>query len=149
MIKKISAIILATFYLLINMGLPISINHCHGTEEMSLSLISETSCSCMTHIDSCCNISDESDHVPSQFIKDKMGCCSHEFKVIFWDSDQQIIFSSKAEFEIKEIILLGLNSIDQIFALEGSIKLNDQFIESPPLVPIPIVVLTQQYIFYG
>jgi len=51
--------------------------------------------------------------------------------------------------QIIEINLFGLNSSNQTSEIAESSKLNDKFLESPPLFPIPIEVLNQEYIFYG
>ncbi len=110
------ALFLSAIYLAITVGIPISIHHCHGQNEISVSIIDEAQCSCSTDVmdKTCCSIETEVLN-PCHQNHHESGCCTHEVKVVLWDYDQQL--TQKEEFKL-QIIELDLFDSQLLFESE-------------------------------
>jgi hypothetical protein len=151
MIKKVLAIILSFLYLVISIGFPISIHHCHGQNEISIAFADEAKCSCadlQNETESCCSI-DLIDLQPCQTDLHLTDCCTHETKVVHFDLKQQLVKKQNNEIQVVEIDLFNSALLLDIVIEEETNKLKADFLSDPPPKPIPLQVLNQEFIFYG
>lgn len=125
-IKKLAALFFALFYLLISVGFNVSVHHCSGMGETTVSIGEAKSC--------CCD-EQEADN----------KCCSNVEKLIVWDSDHQltssISFEMHASFSIKSPF---------VFSLEEPIleELSSFILDFPPPKLQKIFLLIQRFTFY-
>lgn len=127
MFKKITAIFVATFYMLISVGFSVSIHHCDGMNETNISLVEETSC--------CCSIeSSESD------------CCSNEEKTVQWEDDQQIY--SSLQIDLKSLSMVLVKQQTDICHSDSQ-EIIYEHIDIPPPREQKSYLLFQQFTFYG
>jgi len=151
MLKKILAITVSFIYLAITIGFPISIHHCHGQNEISIAISDEADCECAleTHeLETCCNIElEEFQHCQTDH--HKSGCCTHETKIIHWDSKQQLAQNQEFKVQIVEIELYQSKLLFDSESEEVIDYSKRVFLSDPPPKTIPLQILNQEFIFYG
>ena len=127
MIKKVAALFFALFYLLISVGFTVSVHHCSGMGETTLSLGEAKPC--------CCG-EQEADN----------KCCSNVDKLIVWEADHQL--SSTFNFEMNVSFEV---TTPQVFSFEESVleKVSNVFLDLPPPKLQKIFLLIQRFTFYG
>lgn len=127
MMKKTTAIFLATFYFLITIGVVINVHYCHGFVS-EVSLFDEATCGC-----------------------DDTGkaCCHNETIVLIDQNDQKLVSTQVFNFNVDKIIveLESIQDNEHILPLilENKIEVQN---ESPPNAP-PLWLLNCSFTFYG
>lgn len=125
MIKKITAVFMSAFYLLISIGFSVSVHHCSGTNKVIVEVLEKNTC--------CCKM-------------ESSDCCSSEEKVVQWDDDQQLISSFSFQYQIEAIFL---ESNIAIIEEAESDKTNESLIDDPPPNLQKAFILFHQMTFYG
>lgn len=141
------AIFLSAFYLLVIIGVPISIHQCDSQGISTVSIGLEEFCSCSTiETTSCCS---ESNSNECKIKTEKTSCCSNESKAIQWYSDHQIYIPQSVDNEAKELVLISSLSCNEEL-LNESAEVNTHYsFESPPSKIISIYLLKNEWIYYG
>jgi len=127
MIKKFAALFFALFYLLISVGFTVSVHHCSGMGETTLSIGEAKTC--------CCG-EEEADN----------NCCSNVDKLVVWESDHQISSSFSFEMNVSFEVTTPL-----VFSFEEPIleDITPIFLDIPPPRLQKIFLLIQRFTFYG
>ncbi len=125
MIKKITAVFMSAFYLLISIGFSVSVHHCSGTNKVIVEVLEKNTC--------CCKM-------------ESSDCCSSEEKVVQWDDDQQLISSFLFQYQLEAS---SFESCIVIIEETDSDKTIDLFIEDPPPNLQKAFILFHQMTFYG
>lgn len=152
MINRILALVLGGYYLLITIGIPISIHHCHGHNSFDISWETAAECSChITDSEPACCQHNESESVQMVCNTDKTmapECCSNETETILWLYEGQWVASPPEFIKAAEISLLY--SVVQPVELTSKSEqiLPDYYLIIPPLLASR-QVSQHQFVFYG
>lgn len=151
--KQVFGVFLSLIYLLLIVGVPISVHHCNGAQATNISLWSLAACSCSVEPDkdnTCCAIADEAADSMSASCgasEFEESCCSNQKEIISWNPDQQMISFFYMVFSEMETELFI--SSDKILDIHNVlIEKPDGFGLSPPFKPSKII-LQHQFIFYA
>ena len=152
--KQVFGIFLSLIYLLLIVGVPISVHHCNSGGDTNISLWNSAACSCSVELEkdnACCAVAVEAvaDHVSTScgLGEFEESCCSNEKEIISWNPDQQMISFFYMVFSEMETELFI--SSDKILDIHNVlIEKPDGFGLSPPFKPSKII-LQHQFIFYA
>ena len=150
--KKVFTLLMAITYLLLIIGVPISVHQCHGDSDWGLYVVDVNSCACSTDLHQekhCSSHSSIQEHALENCSIDhhEMGCCTHEDKILNWSSDQQLMSYFKLSFKAISIALIYNNTIELIAPLKKEIQ--PYWAEAPPNRTHAVQILFQQFTFYG
>lgn len=151
MAKSLLALFLSAIYLAITVGIPVSIHHCHGQNEISITIAGESDCGCSSNaheMGSCCSF-DLKDLQHCKTDHYQSGCCTHETKVVVWDSKQQLAQKTEFKIHITEIDLYHSQLLFDVQIAEYTENSNEDYLINPPPKIIPLQILNQEFIFYG
>ncbi len=153
--KKVLTLLMAITYLLLIIGVPVSVHHCHGESEWGVYTGDIKACACSTDqhqhedkhevsfVDINTNIISENCSVDHH----EMGCCTHEDRLLKWTSDQQLISHFKRSFKVVPLVL-NYNGFSELIA-PAKKEIQAHWAEAPPQRTLAVQILFQQFIFYG
>lgn len=152
--KQMFGIFLSLIYLLLIIGVPISVHHCNSGHATNISLWNSTDCSCSVELeseDTCCSETIEifTDCNSTICIINEVGheCCSNQKEIINWIPEQQMISSFYMVFSKVETELFIIS--DKILDAQNVLNENpDEFGLSPP-TKLSKIIFQHQFIFYA
>ena len=127
--KRISAILFSTVYLLLNTGFIMNIHYCLGEIE---------SVSVIPIADNCCCGDNNVD----------MGCCGNELLIFQFSPDDQLVNSENIVFKAPLLEIIEIGSIRSI-EHKSHERVTLKICNSPPPEKIPIWLKHSNFTFYG
>lgn len=153
--KKVFTLLMAITYLLLIVGVPISVHHCHGDSQWQISGAEENAHHCATTYtpekESCCShdhMATEQITATCQIDHHEMGCCTHEEKIIKWSSNQQITSVFKISFKAISFQLLHAFS-NELEEIDGFANNYIPWVDFAPPNSKSLQVLLHRFTFYG
>ena len=151
--KQAFGIMIAVVYILLIIGVPISVHHCESMQEISVSIDNDASSCCSStsleekscqsqstnenKINNCCSIEMQKDD----------NCCTTKEQIVKLDSDQQLTSKHKVSFELNQFALLSISN--NICFENFKPKVNTVFLDLPPPQTKSTQILQHQFTFYG
>lgn len=151
--KQVFGIMLAVVYILLIIGVPVSVHHCESMQEISISVNEDASCCCSTASleKESCHSQSTSENTAENCCSNKMqkdeSCCTTKEQIVKLDSDQQLTSKHKVSFEFNQFVLLSISN--NISLDDFKPKVNTVFLDLPPPQTKSTQILQHQFTFYG
>jgi len=152
--KQVFGICLSLIYLMLIVGVPITVHHCNHSHSTDIAIGHSASCNCTEKQgkdDNCClkknDIIANQDFFVCAFSMLDGKCCSNNEEIISWNSEQQII-------PVVYMVFFG-DELELLFTLPNLLHSQDILLKKPsefglsPPIKLSKVILQHQFIFYA